>query len=160
MSSERHVSSNVLKVLAGYSTQMQNGELHSLITRLRHAALQDVHDTNAKLLDMHEVIHDQLTKRDLRDARLQHTMDAHGVPLDEHMARVCRSFDNLNTLYYETFGNPDAYVKGKELVESTDLYRNFNTGDVLPNEDNSNEPPEEVADRRNSDSDSTSGDDE
>lgn len=130
--SNRELDSKVLQVLSKYSPKMQVDELHTLITSVRRAALEDVHSTNTQLFDMQEAVTAEITKRDVRDARLQHMLDAQNVPIDEHMARICRMVDNVNSLHHESFGDSNAYSNGRKLVENTRLYKRFNKNDNSP----------------------------
>jgi len=98
-------------------------DLHSLITSIKRAAAEDEVDTRTRLEEAKQTVIADFTARDQRDARLQHYMQAHNVPLEEHMAAVHRSSNNLESLVIESFGNPSVYTQGRQLTEAMSLYK-------------------------------------
>lgn len=102
---------------------MTNDDLHELIVCIKRAALQDERQTRDELSEMKETLLADLTDRDRRDARLQHYMVAHNVPLENHMSAYNRNVENLNSLYRESFGCPRVYEQGRKHVEKTTLFQ-------------------------------------
>jgi hypothetical protein len=117
------MTSAVHQVLKQYSTDMSISDLHSLIMSIKRAAAEDEVDTQTRLEEVRQSVIVDYTARDQRDARLQHFMQAHNVPLEEHMAAVCRSSSNLESLVVESFGNPTLYTQGRKLTENMSLYK-------------------------------------
>lgn len=120
--------SQVKQALSQYHTEMTLEELHGLIMVVKRAANEDEHSMRSKLQEMTDNLMTDLSQRDQRDARLQHHMHAHNIPLDEHIANYRRVVDNLNSLYQETFGNPREYDRGRKLVEQTPAYQRMVSG--------------------------------
>ena len=120
--------SRVKQVLTQHRADMTLEELQDMIMVIRRAASEDEVDMNCKLQELRETLISDLTDRDQRDARLQHYMYAHNIPLDEYMSNFRRSVDNINSLYKETFGNPREYEQGRALVEQTTAYQRMTSG--------------------------------
>lgn len=115
--------SHVREVVDQYRPEMTQQEMSDFVISIKRALVEDEQQMRATISDMKESMIADLTARDQRDARLQHYMSAHNVPLDKHMSSYIRDIENLNNLYRETFGCPRTYSKGREIVEHTTLFQ-------------------------------------
>lgn len=118
--------SNVLDVLQRFHTDMTCQEMQELIVSIKRAAVDDEQQMKSKIHELKEGMVADLNERDKRDARLQHYMFAHNVPLDEHVATYRRNIDNVNSLYSEAFGCPITYELGRTNVEQTAMFQRLN----------------------------------
>ena len=117
------MGSNVLDILKRFHTDMTRQQMQELIVSIKRAAVDDEQQMKSKIYELKESMVADLTERDKRDARLQHYMYAHNVPLDEHMATYRRNVDNVNSLYSEAFGCPITYDLGRTNVERTTMFQ-------------------------------------
>ena len=120
------MSSHVQEVLKRFDTEMTREEMCKLIVSIEHASAEDERQTNLRIHEREQSLLSDITERDQRDARLQHYMSTHNVPLDEHMNAYRRNVDNLNSLYQETFGFPRMYERERKNVEQMTLFQRMN----------------------------------